>query len=387
VNQNLGQWNIWTADGLLAGWIFRENRDPKHVFWQMREHERGMAMDDVTLEEEHFHGFVCRTREDGKYYAVAGKNHASLVEIQGLDEFKRLSGKLNVTGEDIARAQAWERVAARSSAKEKIKLADCYRAGGPMALDGEISDWENVPSQPIAPSIGFRMVHDGKSLYILYEVSDAGPLKNSGNRWDLLFKSGAGLDLLIATDEKADPARQAPMAGDKRLLMTLVNGKPQAVLYDFVVPDAPADKKWHVASPVGETTVDVVRKVDGIEIAHALTYRDYERTIVRGYLAEVRIPMEVLGLEIRNGLRLRMDCGILEADRDGVATVRRAYWGSPMRLTVSDIPSEARVMPDIWGWIRFIDKAQGPTLEATPALGEPEEDKGVQDLIDDMELE
>ena len=381
VHQNLGQWNLWTADGLLAGWIFRENRDPKAEFWQMPENRRGMALDDISQLEEHFHAYVCRTPDD-RYYAVAGKPHASIVEIVGLDDFKRLGGTLHVTTADLDRMKQWDRQKVRKEATERIRIVDCYRTGGPVGEDGTLGDWERVADYTIAPGVTFRVMHDAAALFFRYEVYGAGPWKNTGNRWDLAFKSGACLDLLIGTDEKADPARQTPVAGDKRLLLTVLEGKPLAVLYDMVVPGTPAEKKWRVASPVAQTEADVVRKLDGVQLVAKSIWADVAaRTNYRGYVAEVRIPVKELGFTLRDGLRLKMDCGVLQADSNGGMTVRRIYWSNKLPQTVSDIPSEARFMPDTWGWIRFAGGTKGPMLDQP---GGPREaaDKNVRDLLE-----
>ena len=102
-------------------------------------------------------------------------------------------------------------------------------------------------------------------------------MRNTGNRWDLAFKSGACLEFLFGADESADPARQAPVAGDKRLLVTLQEGRPLAVLYDMVVPGTPADKKWRVASPVGQTEIDVVRRLSGVKLLMKPIWRDINK--------------------------------------------------------------------------------------------------------------
>ena len=384
VHQNLGQWNIWTADGLLAGWLFRENRDPKAEFWQMPENRRGMALDNISQLEEHFHAFVCRTPDD-HYYAVAGKPHASIVEILGLDEFKRLGGTRQVSAADLDRVKTWDRQTVRQEAKERIRIVDCCRAGGKVDDDDASGEWKRAAETTIAPGITFRVLHDGENLYLRYEVNGAGPFKNTGNRWDLCFRSGACLDFLIGTDEAADPARRAPVAGDKRLLATIVDGKPLAVLYDMVVPGTPAEKKWRVASPVGQTEADVVRTLDRVRLVAKSVWSDPNtHANYRGYVAEIRVPLKELGVTLRDGLRLKMDCGVLQADRDGGMTVRRVYWANKLPQTVSDIPSEARLMPDTWGWIRFSSGTKGPSLE-TPGGTPQTEDRDLKELLHGLE--
>ena len=75
----VGIFDIMTADGLFAGQIFRDIRDPKALPWSGTNVTRGMRLDDITPGQEHFQGYFTRTA-DNKYYAVAGHNHASVVE-------------------------------------------------------------------------------------------------------------------------------------------------------------------------------------------------------------------------------------------------------------------------------------------------------------------
>ena len=75
VHGNTGQWNVWTADGMLVGPIFKDLRTGPRS-WSMEAHDRGMTFDDLTSGQEHFSGWFCRTKDD-RYYVVAGHNHIS----------------------------------------------------------------------------------------------------------------------------------------------------------------------------------------------------------------------------------------------------------------------------------------------------------------------
>ncbi len=364
LNNNLGQWNVWTSDGLLASRIFRDNRDPRSVFWQMPRHERGMNLDNLSQFEETFNGCFVRMRDDGRCYAVAGKAEASIVEVQGMSEFRRYAGTAEVSRADLDEAGEWERGQARRRIQETVRVADAYRSNMPIKIDGILDEWAGMPSYRIGDGGSrFLLAYDSNSLYVAVEAKGAGPFCNAGGRWDICFKSGAAIDLQIGSDEAADPARQAPVEGDRRLLLAAVEGGPLAVLYDMIVPGVPQDKKWKVASPTGETVVDIVSKIDGVRIAARNIYAvPSAEEGFQGYGFEAQIPLDALGVKPCDGLRLKMDIGILEADRDGGTTVRRRYWANPLVQTVSDIPSEARIQPDMWGWIRFHDKIRGPAM-------------------------
>lgn len=359
VNANLGSWNVWTADGLLAGRIFRDLRDPRRIPWSMKEHERHMVLDDVALFQEHFSGWFCRA-DDGKYYVVAGHHQANVAEVVGLDDFRRLSGTLTVTGEDVARAQEWEREAARARAKGQVRVLDAYPAAGKTVIDGSLEEWGDGALATLPRhQASFRLAYDADTLYLAWEVWYQGPFRNSGREWDRKFKTGACVDLMLGTDEAADPRRQAPLAGDKRLLLTPdADGRVLAVLYDAVVPGTPADQRWTVSSPVGRCTFDAVRQLPDVRATWKPLFRVAVDKEPSGYLVEAAVPLQTLGLEIVEGRRLRFDWGILETDADGNVVLARRYWANQATSTLADLPTEAMLQPDLWGYLRLHTRAK-----------------------------
>ena len=64
----------------------------------------------------------------------------------------------------------------------------------------------------------------GDRLYAAFRTGDPNLLANSGEMPLAPFKTGGGLDLMIGADPRADDARQNPVQGDLRLLVTLVTG-------------------------------------------------------------------------------------------------------------------------------------------------------------------
>lgn len=380
---NVGSWNIWTSDGLLAGPIFRDIRDPKRQPWAMRAGAtppagggalRGLRLDDVTAGQEHFSGYFCRSFEDGKYYAVAGHNHASVVEVVGLDAARRLGGKLTVTPDDVRKAQDWERAHARQVARHEAKVLDCFRTLSPIKVDGSLDDWRDVAATPmltedyakihgIPHNAAFRMAYDDTHLYLAYEVRGMGPLKNSGNQWDKLFKTGGAVDLCLGTDPAADPARKQAVAGDLRLLMTWMGSKPIAVLYRPVAPKgAPSEtdnrqsaiENWEVASPVWKLTFDLVKILDAAVLSRA--------GASDRYVVEAAVPLAELGIRLPRGaagypVRLKLDWGVLATDAGGTVVLGRHYWANKATSVLSDAPSEAALHPDLWGHVRFFDRA------------------------------
>ena len=378
-HSNVGAWNIWTADGLLAGRIFRDIRDPKAVAWSMRDHQRGLRLENVTAGQEHFQGYFCRTLEDDKYYVVAGHNHASVVEVGGIDKFRRLRGTFTVTPESLRTAQAWEFDQQNKQAYERGSVIDCFRSKNPVRIDGSPDDWE-LASAEIEGQARFRVTYDDKYLYLCYETSNMGPMKNTGEQWDRLFKTGASVDLQMSVDSNADDARRGPVAGDFRLLMTKTGKKFTAVIYRPVVPGTAQRDEWEVISPVSRVAFDQVKKLDDVRMAC--------RGGDKNYCFEAVVPLKTIGLKITPDLRLRFDWGVLVSGKDGNEVLRRVYWSNKATSIVADAPSEAALHPDLWGHIRFHEKDT-----AAPDIFDPmadpdadtEPDEDVIDFIDDLE--
>ena len=68
------------------------------------------------------------------------------------------------------------------------------------------------------------------------------------------------------------------------------------------------------------------------------------------------VPLQLLGWKPVPGQRLRGDIGLLRG-RDGV-TVQRIYWQNQATNIVEDIPSEAALVPALWGIIEVQRDAQ-----------------------------
>ncbi len=372
IHANMGAWNIWTSDGLFAGQIFRDLREPRAQAWSLASRERGLRLEQVTAGQEHFWGWFCRSVADNKYYLVAGHNHASVVEVAGLEKFKRINHTFDVTAADVARAQEWERVHERREAYARAAVVDCFRVDKAPKIDGSPGDWP-VVSATVEEDVRFRVAWDDTRLYLCYEANARGPFKNTGTQWDRLFKTGASVDLQLGTDPAAPADRKAPVAGDLRLLLTIAGSEPAAVLYQPVFPGAKESEAWKVTSPVAELTFDRVTKVPGAQVAMGDTDR--------GWCVEASVPLAALGIKPTAGARLKMDWGILTTGRDGNEVLRRLYWSNKATTITADAPSEARLHPDLWGHLRFHAETATAHLDPTAKL---KKDKSVEDLLNDL---
>jgi len=124
----------------------------------------------------------------------------------------------------------------------------------------------------------------------------------------------------------------------------MAKGRPQAVLYQPVVPGAPAGEGWKTFTQAGgETAFDRVVLLDDVQL------------VVAGggdFTAEAAVPLAALGLQPKPGLLLKMDWGVLTSS-DGNQVKRRMYWANESSMGTSDEATEARLEPHRWGYVRF----------------------------------
>jgi hypothetical protein len=380
---NSGAWNVWSADGLLVGPIFTDYRNPISKPWSGPEHARGTILTDISQGQEHFQGYFCQSLTDKKFYAVAGHNHVSVVEILGLDKVKRYGGKITVTPGDLKKVQAWQEKQQVVNNYKRSPVLDVYRLEKPPQIDGRLEDWQTTAAQ--IPGVArFHMGFDENYLYLGFAVENNGPLKNTGDQWDRLFKSGAAVDLHIGTDPDAPADRGGPVLGDIRVLMTYMGDKPAAVLYRSVTKVKPKTE-WKIVSPVFSVSFDEVRKIDDVVMAR---YGDDQ-----GYSVEAAIPLKQIELSPTDGMRLKMDWGFLKTGPDGHEVLQRVYWANQATGIVADAPSEAMLHPELWGFARFHttqtsgtaadhlkEDLTGPTGGKKPKIDK----KDVDDILDSI---
>ena len=381
IHANTGMWNLWTVDGLLAGRVTRHTGDPKRRGFGA-EFKPGTRLDGLTASQEHFNGFFCKTEDDGKYRIVIGGDHASVIEVRGLDKFKRFSKEVEITPKMLKETRKWEAATLRKNIFSRSPTIECFL--GTPRVDGTVSakEWPGE-FKKLGQLAKFNAAHNSKYLFLCWQTTGTGPFKNGGDNFRRFFKSGGAVDIKLQTDPAADPRRTKPSNGDIRLLLTNVNKKPRAVIYRPVAPDAPKAQAWSTKTYAGgEAQFDQV-----IEFKDAVF-----RSTGNGdssYTVEAAIPLQSIGLKINKGQALKFDWGVLSTD-EGFKTTARNYWVNKMAVGTTDEPTEARLHPDRWGYIRFngIPKSKDDILMGLkPEDDKDDDNKDVEDLVDDLENE
>lgn len=349
INSNHGMVYLFTSDGMFITTLFEPMRAGKA--WHMPVAERGMSMKGVTLSEENFWPTITQTKE-GEVYLVNGRSN-SLVKIDGLNTVQRLPVvTITVTNADLAKSRSYQ-VQAEAQRQQTAGrgLLQVAMRTKPITVDGKLDDWMNAAwvevdktgvyanfnahTKPYDVTGALAVSND--RLYAAYRTGDAGLLQNTGEVSLAPFKTGGALDLMIGTDPAARQDRQAPVAGDIRLLVTTIQGKPRAWIYRAVVPGANAAAKVPFSSPWHTVTFDQVEEVTSQLTFAADKTGNYEFSI----------PLSLLHLQPEAGMVIKGDIGLLRGD--GAQTIARVYWSNKGAGLVSDVPSEAELMPMLWG--------------------------------------
>ena len=338
---NLGATYLMTADGLYVDRVFQDAR--RGLAWRMDAPPGDAIMGRVSLGDEHFGGTFQRVRaEDGKdhFRYVVGQPHCSVVELEGLEAIRRFKGgEFAVTADQFARAERLRQQRAYAAAEPKRYT---IRRLAKVEVDGKADEW--------APERigGFALGYDAQNLYVWFEgKDDRAVFQNAAKADDFLevFKTGDVVDVMLETRAGAKADREDAAAGDVRLALAIVGGEPAAILYDYVVPGTPQAQRLAFSSPWRTLTIDRVTRLAGAKIA-----------VVRqgdGYALEAAVPLAALHLDPKATPVIRGDVGRVLSDQTGTRAVDRVYWSNQNTKIVSDVPSEARAQPNLWGTFTF----------------------------------
>ncbi len=225
-----------------------------------------------------------------------------------------------------------------------------------VVIDGKLDDWQG--GQPLTICMeGSRTAqaqvgYDDANLYVRFQVSDESPFVNTPTDPRLLFKSGDAVEVNLATCLDKRPVRgqnqQTMKPGDVRIIIArTADGKLLATRYRYVTTDAAKPNVFSVETKSsGKDTLDDVVAWNDLPM-HASVEKD-------GYVVEVAIPWQELGVTPASGLGLLGDVGVIYGNEGGNKNAIRYQWSdkSPEVSINNDIPSEIRIHPNQWGgWL------------------------------------
>jgi hypothetical protein len=285
----------------------------------------------ISFEDEHFHPTITQT-DKGEIYLVAGKEHSSIFRVDGFNTVKRRTfNSITLDAATLAKLPETSTKLARKQSSERLKV---QMGGTEPVVDGKVGEyafWAPIEGGPKASArIG------AKHLYAAWQTGNPEALLNGGGDYKFLFKRGGSVDIMLETSPPEYRKDSNPIAGDLRLLVTKVKGQTRAILYKPVVPGTAQKDRLLFDSPVGAVYFDAVVDVsEHVKLAQV------------GGDVEISIPLNVLGFKPNLGQEFRADMGVLRGD--GAQTIQRLYWNNTDTVIVSDVPSEARLMPANWG--------------------------------------
>ncbi len=351
INGNYGNIYLITTDGLFVATLFKDFRAAP--LWSMPQDERGILLNDVTLEDECFWPFI-KVTPDGNVYLTAGKNYSSIVRVDGLDSIRRFTApNVIVTSELITQASEYpfqheaERIAVEG---RDVLTVDALKT--PPVVDGLLDEWTNIDWVVLDDRCSAAVAVSQGRLYVALKTDDSRLLQNSADSLLSMAWSGGALDLMLGTDPDADPHRTAPIAGDLRLLVAQVDGVTKAVLYRPIVPGS--------TDPLLVSTTWQTNYIDRVD--DVSPYIQLRRTL-NDY--ECSVPLALLGLEPRLGQTVLGDIGILRGYNLSDAkinwapsgyirsTVQWAYWHNKITGVLFDEVSGTKLWPWVWGCWQF----------------------------------
>lgn len=331
INSNHGMVYVFTTDGLFVTTLFKPMRAGDR--WKTPDPKRGMSLNDYSLGEENFWPTVTQTT-DGEIYLADGAR-SSLVHVTGLQTISRLAATtVTVNPKELEQRKSMQlKQQAALNVTDSTAVMHVPLLNTPIVTDGKFDDWKKAQWVDIDKgknAVKGAVAVSGDKLYAGFRTGDPALLKNSGEMALAPFKTGGALDLMVTT-----------AAGNVRLLVTMIKGKPFAMIYKSVVPGTQSADKVPFSSPQRTVTFDRVK-----DISTQLTFG----TDKTGNY-EFGIPLGVLNLKPVDGTAVKADIGILKGD--GVQTLSRIYWHNKETAIVSDVPSEAELIPALWGKWKF----------------------------------
>ena len=262
------------------------------------------------------------------------------MRVDGLETVQRLPEQtITVTASDLDKCRNWfaRAEAARQKARGTGVLKVAMRTQVPV-VDGKLDDWPattdwasidrrgtkaNFNSNSMPYEVSAAVAICGDKLFAAWRTTEKDLLNNSGETPNALFKTGGCLDVMLQTDT------------DQRLLVTLIKGKPRALLYRAQVPGTKQPIAF--SSPWRTITIDVVEDVTESITFAADGTGNYE----------ISVPLAAFHWQPKANDEVTADLGVLRGSNG--QTTQRVYWSNKATAITADVPSEAELTPKLWG--------------------------------------
>lgn len=339
VNGNLGNLYLFTTDGLFVATCFHDTRVAPG--WRMPYRERGMLLNDISLEEETFHPSLTQV-ENGEVYLAAGHNHASIVKVEGLETIQRFDAPDVVLTPELL-TQAHSNHVAREAARVAWQGRDTLFVWAPAnapVVDGQTNDWAEANWVDVSSLTRAAVAVASGRLFVVLVNSQKDQNFNDADDPVALFHSGGGIDVMLGTDPAAEPNRQAPVMGDLRVLVTRRNGLIRALVLRPVStqPGTPGEfaSSWRTNS---FASIEDISHLVELGTRHAQD------------MIEIAMPLSALGLTPSPGQVILGDVGVLRGKAGHY--FERVCWHNKAANVVLDLAGDTMLTPQLWGCLQF----------------------------------
>jgi hypothetical protein len=319
----LGPYLYWTDENSLVHvW------DKQHGLYAgtlLEDGSRGVEPTPYTVWVELFNSRVFKHPRSGKTYLLAASDAIHVYEVTGLDDPpRRFDGQFTLTAEGLAAAQA-------KAASRVVSERRTYALGRSLEAAPAVAMVLRDDAQGTA-----RLALDAANLYLRFDVREPAPWRNAGGDATAPFKTGDEVSLWLGPSA----GRRAPAVGDVRLLFapTPTGDGVQVLAYRPKVAANPRPVTFR--SPSGQYTIDRLEPLTNVT-THVERRAD-------GYTLTAVIPRAVVPFDLDQP-RFGLDFSINFADPAGQRNVARLHWGRNGAANVYDLPSEARLEPELWG--------------------------------------
>ncbi len=303
-------------------------------------------------------GLIVDEPRSGKPHLFVGSTEdARIFEVRGYETIKRQSGTIALATAGPLQTLAKAGVYPIASSPPPRKPD--YNDGG---ADGFLTEpeWQSASCLPLVEDgtlrAKFYLRYDTNNLWVAAHVWDSSPATNAAQDVEQAFAVGDAIDLYFGANATTTAAE--PGVGDLRVLLVptaqgrLYNGR--IVLYrPKLAAGAPAKTAFEFASPVGNVTMDYVAELPvAANAQRPCSFFRWESGL--GYTCEASIPLTALpelGLPAMTARQIRFDCGVIYSNLGGTTREKRIYWhqDDANSRCVTDIPTEARLNPSLWG--------------------------------------
>ena len=131
---------LLTLDGLFLQTLGGDMRSTPP--WRISEARQGMLIEGISFEDEQFHPSITQS-EDGEIYMVVGKEHSSLVRLEGLQAVRRIEvGTVDIDANSLQAIPETLVERARQQGRETLTVEVAER---PRLMDGRLETGRRKP--------------------------------------------------------------------------------------------------------------------------------------------------------------------------------------------------------------------------------------------------